>query len=362
MGRTVLQMVNQAQRELGLPVRSTVVNNTDATTVQLFAFLQYALEEFRKFNDKGWVVLQKEYNLAMPPPVTTFGTVTKNSRIITNIPDTSIFLPDFNAYAISAANIPPASRIASVNNANQITMTMEATGSSSVSMTKSFGDQIFDAFGAPILDSFGNFIVTAAFSHTFLGEEIQFGKDTFIMPADIDWMQNYTWWDRTNHWMLLGPTSPQIDQWHRSGIVATGPRRFFRVSGQYPLSFRLWPPPFELVNPIQTVFEYMSRFAVQVQGNLYSFAEFFANDTDTCLLDDRVLIMEMKWRFWEQKGMNWASKRKESDDRKMLLMAQDGAAPTLPLARRQSTWLITPANVQDGYFPPGPGGNNPFVS
>jgi hypothetical protein len=196
-------------------------------------------------------------------------------------------------------------------------------------------------FGEPILNS----------TDEIAAETIQFGQDTYSVPSDFDAFQNYTWWDRTNHWMLIGPTSPQIDQWHKSGIVATGPRRYWRQHGPYPENFQIWPPPFEIVNPIQTVFEYKSTFAVQVEGGTHEFAATFENDSDTCLLDDRVLIMAIKWRFWEQKGMNWASKRKEYDDRVNLLIAQDGGADTLPLSRRQTTWLISGANVQDGYFP-----------
>ena len=51
-----------------------------------------------------------------------------------------------------------------------------------------------------------------------------------------------TWWDRTNRWALLGPDSPQIDQWHRSGIYVTGPRRHFRQIGNTTNAWRIWPP------------------------------------------------------------------------------------------------------------------------
>lgn len=354
MGRSVLQIIQQAQKELGLPVSSAVVGNQDQTTVQLFSFLQYSLEELRKVPDKGWTYLQKEYDFAMPPPVSTIGSVVENSRIITNIPSVNalgINFTNFSSWAISAADIPPASRIASIDSDQQITMTMEATGTSGDITTNyiydMFGNIIYDMFGSPLIDS----VIP-----TILTENIQFGQDTFTLPNDLDYYQNFTFWDRTNHWILLAST-PQIDQWHKSGIVATGPRRFYRQWGQYPNRFQFWPPPFELTNPIQAVFEYMSLNAVQVNGNLYSFTEYFENDADTCLLDDRALIMAIKWRFWEQKGMNWASKRKEYDDRVQLLIAQDGPQENLSLTLRRASILISPANVQDGFYPgPGSGG------
>jgi hypothetical protein len=53
------------------------------------------------------------------------------------------------------------------------------------------------------------------------------------VPSGFDWFQNRTMWDRTNRWELLGPDSPQIDQWHRSGIVTTGPRQSLPEIGPY---------------------------------------------------------------------------------------------------------------------------------
>lgn len=354
MGKTYLQIVQTALRELGLPVPATVVGNEDASTVLIASFVQATLDELREYNDEGWTALQNEFNLAVNPSVSTFGVITQNSRVITNIASVSalsITANNFNSWAINASGIPPASRIASIDNNNQITMTMEATAASTTSMTVTYSENIFDSFGNIILDSFGNPIFTAAFPHTFLGEAIQFGQDTYAMPPDFDFYQNATWWDRTNHWALIGPDSPQIDQWHRSGIVATGPRRHFRNLGPYPNTFRLWPPPFELVNPIQAVFEYMSLYAVQVLGSNVNFAQYFANDSDTCLLSDRALVMGAKWRFWEQKGLNWGSKRSDYDQWVDRACARDGGSQTLSLARKGNSILISPFNVQDGNYP-----------
>lgn len=348
MAKTLLQIVQTCQQELGLPVSTMVVGNADASTVQLFAFVNATLDELREYNDEGWVALQNEFNLAVNPPVTTTGVVTQNSHIITNIPSVAalgINILNFNSWAINASGIPPASRIASIDSDSQITMTMEATASSG----ETTPNYVYDMFGDIILDMFGNPIIGVP--STLLTEVIQFGQDTYAMPPDFDFYQNATWWDRTNHWALIGPDSPQIDQWHRSGIVATGPRRHFRNIGPYANTFRLWPPPFELVNPIQAVFEYMSLFAVQAVSGTYSFKQYFTLDTDTCLLNDRALVMGAKWRFWEQKGMNWGSKRSDYDQWVDRCVARDGGSQTLALARNGNSILISPFNVQDGNYP-----------
>lgn len=352
--KTLLQIVQTTQQELGLPVSSTVIGNTDATTVQLLALLNATLDELRQYNDKGWTVLQTEYNIAVTPAISGIGNTQQNSPILIMNPGTGLISPLLDSFGnqvydsfgapiytlgnsqtalipyamtINGSNIPPAARVVSVTGPNTIVMSMEATG-------------------------------------TEVGETIQFGQDTYPMPTDFDFYQSATWWDRTNHWRII-LDSPQIDQWHRSGIVATGPRRHFRNIGPYPDSFRLWPPPFELVNPIQVVFEYISNAAVISGGpptnifnpSAYTFIQYFTNDLDTCLLNDRALIMGAKWRFWEQKGMNFGSKRSDYDQFVDRLVARDGGSDTLSLARGAASILITPANIQDGFYP-GPGNPN----
>ena len=163
---------------------------------------------------------------------------------------------------------------------------------------------------------------------------ISFGQDTFAMPSGFDWFNNRTMWDRTNRWELLGPDSPQMDQWHRSGIVAIGPRRHFRKIGPYVDQFRIWPAPFEIANPLQLVFEYLSIDAVAVNGSNTAFAQYFTNDDDQPLLDDQAITMGVKWMFWEVKGFgSYVTLQNRWVDYVERLIARDGAAPTLALVK-----------------------------
>ncbi len=312
-------MINQVQQELGLPVSTTVIGNTDLTTVQLLSFLQLANEELRDYSDEGWKALQFEFNLIVNPPTTVTGNTGLNSAVITNISPNTTGL-SANYFYVSGSDIPQGARIKSVDSTSQVTMTMEASG-------------------------------------TVSGTSIVFAQDTYAMPSDFRKYTNRTWWDRTNHWELLGPDSAQLDQWHRSGIVATGPRRHFRNIGPYTNTYRIRPPPSELVNPIQAVFEYISLNTVNVNGAGITFAQTFANDNDVALLDDRALMLAVKWRMWEQKGLNWMAKRDEYDRWVDRLMARDGGAQTLNLVKRVNPIFISPSNVQDGFFP-GPTGPN----
>lgn len=321
MARTLLQIVQAVQAELGLPQSSTVIGNSDATTQQLLALANRCNDTIRRW-DARWTALQTEYDLVVTPPIQTTGNLGVNSAVITGIPSTAGIAANF--WTVAGNSIPAAARVLTVDSTSQITMTMEA------SLT------------APIT-----------------GAALTFSQDTYPIPADFDFFNNRTMWDRTNRWELLGPDSPQLDQWHRSGIVVTGPRRHFRKVGPFANVFRIWPPPAEIVNPLQLVFEYLSLYSIMVHGSNTTFAEFFQNDNDQPLLDDQAIITGIKWMFWEIKGFNFQAMQSRWTDYVDALAARDGGAQTLTLVKRVHPIFISPANVQDGFFPGPVGPNSP---
>jgi hypothetical protein len=318
MARNLLQIIQTVQQELGLPVATAVIGNSDVTTTQMYGMAVAELDELRRVRD--WTFLQNEYNLAVNPPLITTGDTTINSPIITNIPDTSTIIP--YSFQIAGGNIPLASRVISVDSATQVTMSMESTATS-------------------------------------VSEQLTVMQDTYPEPVDFDHFINNTWWDRTNHWSLLGPTSPQDDQWHRSGIFATGPRRYFQQQGPYTNNYRLWPPPAELVEPLQIAFNYVSKYAVKQAGVIFPpiLKELFTLDTDIPLLDDRAMIMGIKYRFWMQKGFAWAALRTDYDNHVERQKSRDGGAKTLSLVRLNPNTFLSSNNIQDANFP-GPTGTN----
>ena len=315
MPKTLLQIVQAAQAELGLPQASTVIGNSDPTTTQMLALAQRCLDEIRRCHPTGWTAMQFEYDLIVNVPTITNGNIAAQSAVITNIPSTTGILANF--FTVSGQGIPVASRVQSVDSPTQITMTMEGTNTQAIA-----------------------------------GIPLTFAQDTYPAPPGFDWLQNRTMWDRTNRWELLGPDSPQIDQWHRSGIVATGPRRHFRKLGPYSNVLRIWPQPVEITSPLQLVFEYLSLYAVMVHGSYTAFSQYFVYDDDQPVLDDQAIIMGIKWMFWEAKGFgSYATLQSRWVDYVERLIGRDGAAPTLQLARRASSLLVSSSNVQDGNWP-----------
>ena len=312
MPRTLLQIVNAVQQELGLPQSSAVIGATDFTTIQMLALLNMAGEELRDYPEEGWTSMREEFNLVVNTPLSTTGDVTDGSAVVTNIPGAATLAAD--AWMCTGSGIPRAARVASVDSPTQVTLTMQATA-------------------------------------TEAGASLTFSNDTYALPSDFRGYIPDTWWDRTNRWRLMGTDSPQIDQWHRSGIVATGPRRHWRQIGKGSATFRIWPQPYEITDPLQLSFEYLSTDWVDVNGAGASYASAFANDADTPVLDDRALMLSLKYRYWEQKGYNHLPKQQEYLEWTDRLVARDGSAPKLSLVRRTPPFLLTPANIQDGYFP-----------
>lgn len=328
--KTCLQIANAALGEIGFPQVVSLNGNTDPTAIQVLALLNEEGEEMRDTPEEGWTSMQTEFNLVVNPPVITTGNVSVNSPVISNIPTTAGL--SAGNWAVLSNFLPSAARILNLgdqsgnNPTTTITMTMEATG-------------------------------------TVANAPVTFAQDTYAMPADFKAYIDRTWWDRTNRWALLGPDSPQEDQWHRSGIVQTGPRRHFRQLGNsLNNQYRLWPAPAELVNPIQVVFEYLSTNWVNVTGGAVSTgtAAGFANDTDTPFLDDRAMIKGLKWRFKKIKGYGgWEDDRNDYVDFVDRLIGRDGGSQTLSYVKRIHPFLLNPESaVQDGFWST-PGGFTP---
>jgi hypothetical protein len=327
--KTLLQIVNQVQGVQSLPQSASVIGNTDPTTLQLLNLLIDLTTELRRL--KRWTSMQAEYIIEALPGTTFTGNIgdlqPTKLAVIDNISPatTGLLFPYLSV--VQVPSIPTPCRVVSVDSSTQITVSMQASA--------------------------------AANSVMFTGVQ-----DTYTIPGDFDFYQNRSMWDRTNRWELLGPDSPQMNQWLNSGIVATGPRRHFRQLGPFSGSgvFRIWPPPFETVANLQMVFEYASTLCVFKGGvntvpssggyvNASNLSSTWTSDTDTPVLDDDLLIKGLRWKFWEAKGFNYTNLKNDWLDYVDQQYARDGARKSLQLIKRINPIFLSPANVQDGFFP-----------
>lgn len=310
----LLQIVQAVTGELGLVQPAVVTGATDLQTVQLYNLVNREGDNLKRMHN--WTQLQTLFTLNVGAPVVTTGNVALGSAVIQNIPSTAAITAE--TFVVTGAQIPVAARVLTVDSSTQITMDMVATG-------------------------------------TVAGTTLTFGKDTYPENGDFDRFINGTAWDRTNRWALLGPDSPQLDEYHRSGIVTTGPRRHFRQVGNLTAgTYRIWPPPQTIDTPFQIAWEYLSlNWVRNVAGTLQVS---MTADTDVPILDSQAIVLGTKWRFLQAKGIpTAASMQTEYLDYVQQLIGRDGGAPTLTMGRRTSSYLLGPWNVQDANYPAGSG-------
>lgn len=320
MSLTLLSLVQTAQAELGLfPTASTVVGNTDNIVQQLFALANALGGDLVLARD--WTAQQRQGIITTTAPLVTTGDTTAGSATITNLASTT-GLTNYQ-YVATGNGIPSAARMILVD-----------TG-----------------LATATLDSVAE--------ETDTGVTITFARDRYPLPSDWSHFIDQTNWDRTNHWPMIGPMSPQEDQWVRSGIVTTGPRRRFRTTAIYAQSsatsyraVEIWPPP-QTSDPVLTLaYEYISGWWVRyLSGGISNYKPTFTVDTDVPVFPDRLMISGLKLRFLSAKGLDTARAEQEYERIKQRVMSEDAGAKTVDLSRHRSSLLLSPANVQDANFP-----------
>src|SRR5262245_13724296 len=120
----LIQIIRAATAELGLVQPLIAIGAQDLQDLQFVALVNRAGDELKRAHD--WTVLQSLFTLNVTPPTITTGNLTTGSPIITGIPSTAGITAGI--YTISGNNIPVAARVLTVDNINQITMDMVATG------------------------------------------------------------------------------------------------------------------------------------------------------------------------------------------------------------------------------------------
>lgn len=298
MSDTLLELVQDTCGEMGLAVPSSVVGNQAADVVQLRALITAVGRELvREFE---WEKLCKEY-LFETEYVTTTGTWTTSADTVTAIPSTTGL---DTTYGAIGAGLNNTTMIESVDSATQVTLTQTPTAAG-----------------------------TAA--------AISFAKLQYAVPSDFDRTINRTQWDRSQHWEMLGPESPQQWQWLKSGYISTGPRIRYRMLAGY---FQIWPA---IAATHYEVFEYVSQFWIYATGGAQPTKKRFTADTDTTVFPDRLMVSGLKNAYYQAKGLG-DTYLQEYMDQLNIAKATDKGAPTLAFAPRPANVLLQFENIPDG--------------
>ena len=189
----------------------------------------------------------------------------------------------------------------------------------------------------------------------FIIETVE-GKAEYALPADWSYFIDQTQWDRTNHWPLLGPKSPQEWQWLKGGLLSSGPRLRYRVWGG---KFDLFPTPSAtntpsadtntgVFAPWTLAMEYISRNWLQDANVANTTYDMVQADTNIVLLDPWIVTSYLKLKFRESKGLDNATFKEDFVQLFWSRTGKNKGAPILTMAPRARTMLIGVNNIPDG--------------
>jgi hypothetical protein len=303
MAYTLLQLVDQVSGELGLSQPAAVIGSTNNQTVQLLALAQRVGKDLVR--EYEWQRLVKAYVLQTTAGISTTGTITAGSKVITAIPSTAALEV---GNVVTGTGQAPYAEILTIDSGTQVTLnTPVATSTAAVSMT--------------------------------------FAKQDYAMPTDFDRMISDTNWDRTNHWRNLGTKTSQEWQWLQGGIISVGPRERYRI---YNNRLRI----FQALTSIYTfAFEYVSNYWVMSNGATAGDKGAFTVDTDTTIFPDDLMLAGLKFYFLKAKKLDYSVELGEFMRALSYTKAQDVPVPAQSLAPIGMNPLVGPWSVQDGNWP-----------
>jgi hypothetical protein len=301
MSQTMLQLVNQVQSELNLAISTSVAGNPNQDVQQILALMNGSGYDLLKEYD--WQALQVQYRF-YTQAITTNATTVNGSTTLT-VPSGLDISGVTSQWQITGYNINQDTNVVSANNTTkQIVMSQMANGSGT---------------GSVVL-----------------------AQTAYSLPDDFETITDRTHWDKTKHWEMLGPEDAQQWQWLKSGYISTGPRIRWRILDN---QFQIWPP----MNTNEYLgWEYRSKgWARSATGTVQNS---FIADTDTTVLDDRIMVLATKLKYFQIKSFDTTALTADYNRYLSVAKANDKGAPNLSFAPYPSKVLIGYANIPDtGY-------------
>jgi len=298
MSATMLQLIQRATGEMGLSVPASVAGNSTQDVVQQLALLNAVGNELSRQHD--WQALNKAYTFTVQFTNITGDTVVNTS----NLTNASSIAGIDTTYQISGAGINQACFVASAPSGSTIPLSQPANS-------------------------------------TNTGLTYALTKVRYSMPSDYDRQIDNTHWDKTKHWMMLGPESAQQWEWLLSGYISTGPRVRYRIFGNF---FQIWPA----LGTADTLgFEYVSNAWASSAAGVAQTT--FTADTDTCVFPDVLMVLGLKNKYFQVKGLG-PIYQEDYDMQLSIAKANDAGSATLSFAPRPSDVLIGWANIPDSNY------------
>jgi len=297
----MLSLVQQTAAELNLAVPSYVVGNTSQDVSQILALMNGAGYELLKEYD--WQALQVQYRF-YTQSITANATTVNGSYNLTFDGGTDLSAVD-SQWQLTGYNIPQDTYVVSANNTTKVVVMSQMASGSGV-------------------------------------QSVVCAQTAYDLPDDFETITNRTHWDKSKHWEMLGPEDAQQWQWLKSGYISTGPRVRWRILDN---QFQIWP----VMNTNEYLgWEYRSKgWARSAAGAVKNS---FTADTDTTVLDDRIMVLATKLKYFQVKSFDTTALQQDYQRYLTIAKANDKGAPNLSFAPYPSKVLIGYANIPDtGY-------------
>ena len=159
-------------------------------------------------------------------------------------------------------------------------------------------------------------------------EIVMTSAEQYAMPADWGHYIPDTAYTNSRLWAVQVPTGDAEWNYLKASSSGTGPAIVMRIRGGF---FEIYQP-----NAGETIrLEYMSKYPVR--DSVGSSKERFTADTDTTVLDDDLVVLDIMWRYKKLMGMDYQIDMAEAMDLKNRLLGQDGGAKTIIPGEERST-------------------------
>ena len=305
---TILALLQNTLQGMGVQAYgqpASVIGNTNQDIVQVLALIN--AEGDALAHERDWQAQQTQY-IFQTAYYTYTGDVTSGSTTVSNMSSTTGLTSNPGYFQVTGEGIPQDCFITAAGGGT-VTLAQEATATdTTVSLT--------------------------------------FSQILFPPPSDFDRQIDRTHWDKSKHWEMLGPSTPQQREWLRSGYISTGPRVRYSYMGGY---FMIWPP---LGTEESLSYEYVSKYWVLATAptTLAPTKQAFTVDTDTCIFPDALMRALIKLKYFEVKGFDTTAYYRDYSQQRDLAKANDSGSQTLAMNPRPASILIGWENIPDSQF------------
>lgn len=303
---TLLSLFQTSMQGMGVATSgapTTVINNTNQDVVQTLALVNAAGGELNREHDWQQALVKQIFEAEFYEYT---GNTTSDSANLTGM--SSIASLDVT-FAVTGAGIPQDTRISAAPSGSTVVMTREAT-------------------------------VTATTVN------LTFSKVLYALPTGFDRPVDASQWDNSRRWEMLGPVTPQQQEWLRNGFVASAPRVRFWMMGGY---VQIWPP---LGDDDVLSYLYQSKYWILAASPATPAPtkELYTVDTDTCIFPDPLMRVLIKLKYFEVKGFDTTALYRDYLRQLDLAKANDAGSPDLSMVPRPGRVLLGWGNIPDSGY------------